>query len=194
MTIELIIYPLLIIAAAAVLYAIYKLIWYVIKMTALKITFKRIADKGVRVEPRRNFLNILFGEKGKVDYEIKTSTQRFEIYVLSFVSTHGRWNFEKVREGYYIESRRASSLFYKRHVNSALPDHAEQYKKESRIKRERLCVTENDTEAEKVFLLYPYPKCVTHTDSHYTELFVGDSVAGHKIMSIESLKRAIFKK
>lgn len=194
MIIELIIYPLAIIVAAAIIYGIYKVIWYAVKILLLKILLIRMGDNGVKVESRRNFFNILFGKKGEVDCVIKTSAQKLEVSVISFVSTHGRWNFEKVRDGYYVECRRASSLFYKRYINTAQAEHAEQYKSESRIKRERLYITPKElSEAKQVLLLYPYPKCVTHTDSHYNELYVGDHVAGYEIMNIERMKEIVSK-
>ena len=194
MIIELIIYPLAIIASVAIIYGIYKVIWYAVKMLALKILFLRMGENGVKIESRRKFFNILFGKKGEVDFVIKTSLQRFEVSVIAFVSTHGRWNFEKGKDGYYVECRRASSLFYKRYINTAQAEHAEQYKRESRIKRERLYITPKESsEAKQVLLLYPYPKCVTHTDSHYNELYVGDRVAGYEIMNVEKIKETVLK-
>ena len=109
------------------------------------------------------------------------------------MSTHGRWNIEKTRTRFFIESRRASKIFFKKHVNSAIPNHAAEYKSEVRVSRKELNITPVDASFEKqIFLLYPYPKRITYTDAHYNELYVGDKVEGHFIVDVKTLNNLLF--
>lgn len=172
------------------LYAAYKVIWYIIKMFILWLSMKRLPGNGVAVERKRSFLSIILGRRGYTDYVITCGDKKYEVSVLSFISTHGRWNIEKTRTSYFIECRRASKAFYKTYVNTAVPDHVAEYKRESRVSREELYISPIDSTFEKqIFLLYPYPKRVTYTDSQYNELSRGQSVQGHEIMDIKELKK-----
>jgi len=135
---------------------------------------------------------IIFGERGKVDYVITCQNKRYVISVVSFISTHGRWNVEKTRTRYYIESRRSSKIFYNRYVNSSAPDHVAEYKRELRLSRREFHVPCTDaTFDERIFLLYPYPKRITYTDAQYHELYVGDNIEGHTIMDIQALRNLL---
>ena len=46
-------------------YAVYKMIWYTIKMLSLKSFIKDMQKSGAVVEPQRKFSNMIFGKKGK---------------------------------------------------------------------------------------------------------------------------------
>jgi len=128
------------------------------------------------------------------DFIVNHEDKKYEISVLSFISTHGRWNIEKTRTRFFIESRRASKIFYKNNVNTALPDHSFEHKGEGRVSRKELKISPIDPSFEKqIFLLYPYPKRITYTDAHYNELYVGDKVEGHVIMDIKTLSDFLFK-
>lgn len=71
-------------------------------------------QKGATVEQKRGIVGTVFGKKGLPDFIVKHKDKKYEISVLSFVSTHGRWNIEKTRTRFFIESRRASKIFYKK--------------------------------------------------------------------------------
>lgn len=189
-----IIYAIELIITAIVMYGIYKLIWYAIKMLIFKGIMRKMSCNAA-VERKRKFSEIFFGKKGPADYVITVDGKKYEISVLSFVSTHGRWNIEKTRNGYAIESRRASKVFFGKHVNSNQPDHVAEYKGESRVSRKELLLTPVDESFEKqILLLYPYPARITYTDAHYNELRPGDTVEGHVIMNIAGIKELIRKK
>ena len=189
-----VIYVIQMLLLAAALYGLYKIVWYTVKMLALKRFARKLTKKGAIVEGRRGVFAIALGKKGMADYIVERNGKKYEISVLSFISTHGRWNIEKSRDGFFIECRRASRIFYKRRVHSGVPEHALEYKGELRVSRKRLTVTPIDASFEKqIFLLYPYPKKITHTDTQYTELFVGDEVEGHAVMDIDSLIKLIFE-
>lgn len=189
MPFQIIYYVLLLWVCSLIVYACYKALWYVIKMLLLMRHIKKIAQGGAQIEKRRSFFAIIFGERGKVDYVITRQNKRYAVSVVSFISTHGRWNVEKTRTRYYIESRRSSKIFYNRYVNSSAPDHVAEYKRELRLSRREFYVPCTDaTFDERIFLLYPYPKRITYTDAQYHELYVGDKIEGHTIMDIQALR------
>ena len=79
-------------------------------------------------------------------------------------------------------------------MNSSAPDHVLEHQGEGRVSRKELKISPIDPSFEKqIFLLYPYPKRITYTDSHYNELYVGDKVEGHVIMDIKTLSDFLFK-
>ena len=135
------------------LYTVYKTIWYTIKMLSLKSFIQDMQKSGAVVEPQRKFSDMIFGKKGEADYIISADGKKYEISVLSFVSTHGRWNIEKTRSHYYIESRRQNKIFYSRYINSNTADHVAEYKGESRFSRKKLFLTPIDPTFEKQILL-----------------------------------------
>ena len=77
-------------------------------------------------------------------------------------------------------------MFYKVYNHSGQGALAGEYKRESRVSRKALLPTEINEEYEKqIFLLYPYPKRLTFTDSSYRDLYLGDVIDGHEIMDID---------
>lgn len=196
MPVQVIYYLLILWLCTLLLYGCYKVIWYSIKMVSLHLFIKRLSRINVTVEQRRGGMrDVVFGKKGMVDYIITYQDKRYEVSVLSKISTHGRWNIEKNRARYYLESRRSSKIFYNRYVNSSAPDHVAEYKNELRLSRNELHMSPFDpTYDGQIYLLYPYPKCITYTDAHYNELFVGDRVEGHLIMDIHAFKELFSNK
>lgn len=182
-----------IIVFVALIYGLYKIIWYIIKMLFLIKFIKKLTKKGADVQKLRGSSDVVFGKKGNPDFVVTYEDKKYEISVLSFVSTHGRWNIEKTRTRFFLESRRASRFFYKRYVNSGVPDHVAEYKNEARISRKELTITPIDLSFEKqIFLLYPYPQKITYTDANYNELYIGNKVEGHVIMDIKTLNKLLF--
>lgn len=182
-----------IIVFVALIYGLYKIIWYTIKMLFLIKFIKELTKKGADVQKLRGIRDVVFGKKGNPDFVVTYEDKKYEISVLSFVSTHGRWNIEKTRTRFFLESRRASRFFYKRYVNSGVPDHVAEYKNEARISRKELTITPIDLSFEKqIFLLYPYPQKITYTDANYNELYIGNKVEGHVIMDIKTLNKLLF--
>ncbi|MBO5883380.1 MAG: hypothetical protein J6Q78_03125 [Clostridia bacterium] len=178
-----IIYAVAILVIAAILYGIYKVIWYLWKIFRFKVIMKKISAS---VERKRGTWDTFFGEKGLVDLIVTLGDKKYEVCVLSFISTHGRWNIEKGYDGYFIESRRASTVFYKVYNHSEQGALAGEYKRESSVSRKMLDITPQSEEYEKqIFLLYPFPKKLTLTDSSYRELYIGDKIDGHEIMNID---------
>ena len=192
MLFTIVLYAILLIAWLIFVYGIYKLVWYFVKMLALNSFMKDINKDNVTVIPQRKFSEIVFGKKCSTDYIIDINGKRHEITVNSFVSTHGRWNIEKTRTSFFVESRRASAVFFGKYVNSNQPDHVVEYKGESRVSRKELFLIQTNEEFDKqILLLYPYPARITYTDAHYHELFPGDKVEGRVIMKIDGIKELI---
>ena len=179
----------------ALMYGLYKIVWYLLKILALNRFINKLIKKGVKVERKRKIIDIFFGKKGEADFIIEHKWKKYEVSVLSFISTHGRWNIEKTRTNFFIESRRASEFFYKKYSNSGEPDHVGEYKNDARISRKELYITQIDTSFEKqILLLYPYPKRITYTDAHYNEIYAGSEVEKHVVMGIDDLKKILFSK
>ena len=111
-----IIYAIGVLLLAALLYGCYKIVWYIVKMLKFTRFAKELTKKGATVEQRRGIVGTVFGKKGLPDFIVKYHDKKYEISVLSFISTHGRWNIEKTRTRFFIESRRASKIFYKKHL------------------------------------------------------------------------------
>lgn len=182
-----------VIAFAALIYGVYKTIWYIIKMVSFTKITKKLTEQGADVQKLRKTKDIVFGKKGYPDFVITYKDKKYEISVLSFISTHGRWNIEKTRTRFFIESRRASRFFYKMHVNSNAPEHVREYKNEVRVSRKELYITPIDVSFEKqIFLLYPYPKRITYTNTQYNEVYIGNSVEGHVVLNVKGLEDLIF--
>ena len=174
------------------LYAVYKTIWYMIKMLALKSFIKDMQKSGAVVEPQRKFSDMIFGKKGEADYIISVDGKKYEISVLSFVSTRGRWNVEKTRNHYYVECRRQNKIFYSQYNNSNAADYVAEYKGESRFSRKELFLTPMDESFEKqILLVYPWPNRVTYTDARYNEIGSGEKIEGHVVMNVEDLYRLV---
>ena len=183
-----------VIAFAALIYGVYKTIWYIIKLVSFTKIIKKLTEQGADVQKLRKKKDIVFGKKGEPDFIITCKDKKYEISVLSFISTHGRWNIEKTRTRFFIESRRGSKFFYKMHVNSNAPEHVREYKNEVRISRKELYITPIDESFEKqIFLLYPYPKRITYTNAQYNEVYIGNEVEGHVVLDIKALNSLFFE-
>ncbi len=186
------IYFLEIVLCILVLYSIYKVIWYSVKMLALRKMIKSLNSENTTVTYKRNFWSIIFGKKGIVDFVVTTPEQKYEVCVISFISTHSRWNIEKTRNNYYVEARRFNKLFYKVDVHSEQPDHAIQYRRETRFQRSQLLLNSTCEEGvRKVLLIYPLPKQITYTSSKYEYLRTGSLVEGYEVMYMEDLLKLV---
>ena len=194
MVIYAILVALSVIAFAVFVYGVYKTIWYIIKLVSFTKIIKKLTEQGADVQKLRKKKDIFFGKKGEPDFIITCKDKKYEISVLSFISTHGRWNIEKTRTRFFIESRRGSKFFYKMHVNSNAPEHVREYKNEVRISRKELYITPIDESFEKqIFLLYPYPKRITYTNAQYNEVYIGNEVEGHVVLDIKALNSLFFE-
>lgn len=189
-----IIYVLIIFAEFIVLRAVFEFIRFCFKMLSLNRRLKKLNRGGTRVEYARKFLKIAFGEKGKTDFLVKTEGKTYDVTVLAFPVIRGRWNIEKAGDRYYAEVRVYNNLFFDVYNNSGTePEHAKDYKRETRISRRRLQLSDEKGEGEKILLVYPKPKLLTYTDFKLGYINSGDIVFGYKVM-YDSDFFALFKK
>ena len=165
-----------------ILYTVYKIIWYTLVMTKFRFKIKKLNRKDMAVKFKRSFWGTIFGKKGEIDYLLDTPSGTVTVSVITFISVHGRWNIEKARNNYYIEARRKNEWFYKHYVNSGdIPEHAREYKRESRFQR---CLLQFPKEsADKHILLFvPRPKELTYSELKLSYLNNESTINGFKIM------------
>ena len=190
-----VVYVIAILIALAILYAILKVIWYTVKMLALRSFMKDLGKaKKIQVISHRSLIKTCFSTKGEIDYAVITKDKIYKISILTFISTRGRWNFEKGKDGYFIECRRRHLFFYKKVKHSEMPEHALMYKGETKFVKTELSIPKVTGDNERcIFLLYPWPRTVSHTDAKFQELFPADSVAGITLMDAELLRKTVLE-
>ncbi len=190
-----------ILIAILVLYCIYKVIWYICKMCALNHKMKKLKKKGCTVVCLRGGFGRVFGARGTVDYRIITRSGVFEVSVISFISNHSRWNVETEynkennEEGFRIDVRRYNKLFYKAERHSERPDHAMDFRRESRISLTRLALPPRDEnirpEDRRILLFYPKPRLLTRTTTRLDYLDPGDRLEDFEVMYLPNLLDAV---
>ena len=193
MDLWIVLYAIALLLAIELVYALFKLSWYAVKMRAFSSFLKKLGKReGIHIQKHRGFVGALLGEKGKIDYTVEANGKKYEIALITFPSTRGRWNFEKDGDGYFIECRQRHRWFYKRRIHNAAPEHALDYRNETRLSKKPLVLPEASDGCEQILLLYPWPHEVTHTDAAYTLISPGDKVAGRVLMDKEMLEKTLF--
>lgn len=179
-----IMYVALIAAVLFVLYSIYKVIWYIVKILVLFGKVSKLARGGVTVQWLRHPLKIIFGQKGVPIFTVGMSGKSYEVSVLSFISTHSRWNIEKTRTRYLFEVRKYNKILYNVYNNSGTePELSKEYRRETRLYRKELYVSPISEAYEKqIWLVFPKPRLLTYTDTGWEYLIAGSVVGGHEIM------------
>ena len=179
-----IMYVALIAAVLFVLYSIYKVIWYIVKILVLFGKVSKLARGGVTVQWLRHPLKIIFGQKGVPIFTVGMSEKNYEVSILSFISTHSRWNIEKTRTRYLFEVRKYNKILYNVYNNSGTePELSKEYRRETRLYRKELYVSPISEAYEKqIWLVFPKPRLLTYTDTGWEYLIAGSVVGGHKIM------------
>ena len=179
-----IMYVALIAAVLFVLYSIYKVIWYIVKILVLFGKVSKLARGGVTVQWLRHPLKIIFGQKGVPIFTVGMSGKNYEVSVLSFISTHSRWNIEKTRTRYLFEVRKYNKILYNVYNNSGTePELSKEYRRETRLYRKELYVSPiSEAYDKQMWLVYPKPRLLTYTDTGWEYLIAGSVVGGHEIM------------
>ncbi len=177
------------VATCTAIYTIYKILWYTVKMSALHSIIKEYDDFRCKIEFCGSLKNVIFSKKGALYFTITTPKGKFEVSLLSSISTHSRWNIEKASQGHFLEVRKYNNVFYKVENNSSTaPEHAKDYRRESRFKRCELYLTPKNEEYKKQFLLvYPQPKLLTYTTTRLDYLIAGSKIDEHEIIFAEDL-------
>lgn len=179
-----IMYVALIAAVLFVLYSIYKVIWYIVKILVLFGKVSKLARGGVTVQWLRHPLKIIFGQKGVPNFTVGMSEKNYEVSVLSFISTHSRWNIEKTRTRYLFEVRKYNKILYNVYNNLGTESElSKEYRRETRLYRKELYVSPISEAYEKqIWLVFPKPRLLTYTDTGWEYLIAGSVVGGHEIM------------
>lgn len=179
-----IMYVALIAAVLFVLYSIYKVSWYIVKILVLFGKVSKLARGGVTVQWLRHPLKIIFGQKGVPIFTVGMSGKNYEVSVLSFISTHSRWNIEKTRTRYLFEVRKYNKTLYNVYNNSGTePELSKEYRRETRLYRKELYVSPiSEAYDKQMWLVYPKPRLLTYTDTNWEYLIAGNIVGGHEIM------------
>lgn len=179
-----IMYVALIAAVLFVLYSIYKVIWYSVKVLVLFGKVSKLARVGATVQWLRHPLKILFGQNGVPDFTVGMAGKTYEVSVLSFISTHSRWNIEKTRTRYLFEVRKYNKILYNVYNNSGTePELSKKYRRETRLYRKELYVSPiSEAYDKQIWLVFPKPRLLTYTDTNWEYLTAGDTVGGHEIM------------
>ena len=176
-------------------YSIYKVIWYMIKLGALRKTFSKLENNGVTVVHKFKISQIIFGKKGETSVVLKKGDTTYEINVLSSISTHSRWNIEKTRKHYYVEVRKKNKAFYNlfNHSENNSADIAREFQNESRFKKCMLHISEVPPaeQTERILLIYPRPKNLTYTHTSLKQLDASDRIEGYKIMYVDDLNQEL---
>lgn len=180
-------------AGLLAVYALFKVIWYTVKMLAFRFKLGRLKAQGLALEFKRPFYKMIFGKKGETHFIVSNKRERYAVSVISFVSTRGRWNIEQAQDGYYVEVRRYNRIFFNLYVNTGTePEYSKDYRRESRLIRSRLHLSPEETSGGKrVLLIHPRPKLLTYTDTRFRYLGAGDSVSGYQILYAPDLFEAL---
>ena len=172
-----------ILVTVLILYTIYKFIWYAIKMISFRVKLKRLNRNNINISFKRNFFAMIFGKKGDVDFILSSPTEKCEVCIISFISIHGRWNFQKERSGDYVEAFRNNKIFYKVNVHSESNNCGIDNANESKFQRCRLNLTPiNQNYSRQILLIYPKPKLLTKTNFKLEYLNSGDLVENHEVI------------
>ena len=175
-----------------VVYSIYKAIWYCIKMFSLHLFISLLKKKNICVKKYRSITDVMFKEKGGLWVEIDSDNMKYRICLLSFVSSHSRWNIEKNPRSYYVEVRKYNKLFYNLYNHSGIEsEQVKEFKRETKLKRCEMKFPEPitaDQNSQNILLIYPKPKLVTYTYDTFEYVDQGKIINSFKVMYLEDLK------
>lgn len=183
-------YAVIILLALGLLYFLYKALWYSVKMLSFRRKLKKLSKMGYRIESKSGLFGMLFGKKGALSFQIEIRGKMYDVHLISFSSVHGRWNIEWSEDGYFIEARRRHRFFYNQYNNSSdEPDFSREFRKESRVRRcvLHLSQKEADPSERKLLLTYPTPTLFTYTEKSFEYLKSGSVVHGYTVVYWEDL-------
>ena len=170
---------------ALIIYTIYKVIWYTIKMLILKSKLR--VFKG-RIEFLSSLSKAVFHKKRDFDFVIEKDDMKYKVLLITFISNHGRWNIEKTRHGYTAEARRVNKIFYKPINHSGRSDDGLDYRGETRFQSYKLSIKPcEDANTKQIILIYPRPKQLSFTYTRMDLLRTGSVVDGYEVMYLEDL-------
>ncbi len=170
---------------AVIIYTLYKLIWYIIKIILLWSHIRKMNSEHIKVKWIRRKTDFIFKNKGEVDFEVTTPDKVYSVSIVSFISTHSRWNIEKNKSSHFIEVRKYNKFFYNNYVNSGTePEHAKEYRRESRFARNKLYINNETHDGyEYILLMYPMPKALTYSTTKLDVLASGAKYENYIVLN-----------
>ena len=178
-------YAIYVLVIAGIIYTWYKLVWFMLKLGALGKKLKKLQEKGVQVTWRKKLLSAGFGKRGAPTFDVVTPEQTYRVSLLSFISTHGRWNIEKTREHYFAEARHFNKWFYKVNKNTATAETEFDTRREMVIQRAELELPPYDDSVKQILLIWPKPKNLTYSHARCEHLVTGSKLEHFEIMYAE---------
>ena len=175
----------------ALFYTWYKLVWFAVKVMALSSTLKKLQEKGVQVIWHKKLSKAVFGKRGEPTFDVITPEQTYRVSLLSFISTHGRWNIEKTREHYYVEARHFNKWFYKVHNNTATAETEFDTRREMVIQRAELELPPKDESVKQILLVWPKPRALTYSHARCEHLTSGSRFEHFTVMHTEDFLELI---
>ena len=178
-------YALYVLIIIAIIYTWYKLVWFAVKVMALSFTLKQLQKKGVQVVLHKKLTSALFGKRGEPAFDVITPTDTYRVTLLSFISTHGRWNIEKTKEHYYAEARHFNKWFYKVHNHSGTAETEFDARRELVIQRAKLELPPRDDSTKQILLIWPKPQNLTYSHARCEHLVSGSKFEHFEVMHAE---------
>ena len=179
----------------AIVYTLYKSIWYAVKWIVFRTNLSALTKDGVKITWHRKPIQMVFRQKGQFDLTIDTRRNTYHIAILTSISTHSRWNVMKGKNHYYFEVRRPKKIFYDVNVHSGNnSEMSYDYLKEERFSLSQLDLEESKFFREnekKILLVYPTPKTITYTDHQVNYLKSGSTVCGYEVFYLKDLLNEI---
>ena len=173
-------------------YLCYKVLWYLVKIASFRNKLRTLQKQGYRVEAKRSILSMFLGKKGLLDLCIEIDGKEYEMYLLSFISTHGRWNIEKEKDLYYAEARRYNRIFYNAYRNSSdEPEFSREFRRESGFRRCIFHLPQENASPDdrKIILVYPTPRCLSHTEKKFEYMKSGSVFHGYTVVYLKDFAK-----
>lgn len=180
-----VLYALYILIVLAIIYTWYKFVWFAVKLMALSATLKKLQVKDVQVIWHKKLSKAVLGKRGEPTFDVITPEQTYRVSLLSFISTHGRWNIEKTKEHYYAEARHFNKWFYKVHNHSGTAETEFDARREMVIQRAKLELPPKDDSAKQILLIWPKPKNLTYSHARCEHLTSGSRFEHFTVMHTE---------
>ena len=187
------IYALYGLAILTAVYIIYKIAWYTVKIMALSSTLKKLKKENIQVTWQKKLPSALFGKRGKPTFDVVTHTRTYRVTLLSFISTHGRWNIEKTKDHYYAEARHFNKWFYKVHKNTETAEVEFDARRELVIQRAKLELPPKDDSVEQILLIWPKPRAFTYSHARCEHLVTGSKLEHFSVMHAEDFLALVEK-
>lgn len=178
-----IVISLLCVASLFVIYAVYKVVWYMVIMFRLRIELNRNNVKLIKP-----FCKMIFGKKGECNFVVRTKRGNYSVAVISYITNHSRLNIEKKDSNYYIDVRRQSFMFKEAYYKSGEPELSVLHRSETSLRKTLLHLESPKDKTTAVLLFYPKPKDLTYADRDMKFLYSGDEVGSYKVMFWDDLK------